>query len=53
MSSTIGWLTVFVGAMIGVVPTMVYQVWNGASLLGLIIVGVGSYFVTKGQFNDV
>ena len=53
MTNLIGWLTVLVGGIIGVVPTMVYQVWNGASLLGLIIVAVGSYFVTKGQFNDV
>lgn len=53
MTNLIGWLTVLVGGIIGVVPTMVYQVWNGASLLGLMIVGVGSYFVMKGQFNNV
>lgn len=53
MTNIIGWLTVLVGGIIGVVPTMVYQVWNGASLLGLVIAGVGAYYVTKGQFNNV
>ena len=53
MSRILGWIAVIAGFIIGVVPTMVYQVWNGASLLGLLIAGIGSYFVMKGQFNNV
>lgn len=49
MRNIVGWLLIFIGGLIGVVPTMVLQVWNGASLIGLIIFSVGAYQVLKGQ----
>lgn len=53
MSQKLGWVALIAGFIIGVLPSMIYQVWNGASLLGLTIAGIGGYFVMKGQFNDV
>lgn len=51
MHNAIGWLIVFIGALIGVIPTMMLQVWNGASLLGLIIASGGSWMVVKGAHD--
>jgi len=51
MSNLTGWLTVLVGSIIGVVPTMVYQVWNGASLLGLLVVSGGAYILIREEAN--
>lgn len=46
------WVLLFGGFFIGVVPTMALQVWNGASLLGVIIAAIGGYMVWK-EVNDV
>lgn len=51
MTNLVGWLTVLVGSIVGVVPTMVYQVWNGASLLGLLVVSGGAYILTRSGAN--
>jgi hypothetical protein len=51
MINLIGWLTVLIGGIIGIVPTMVYQVWNGASLLGLLIVIGGGYILIREEAN--
>lgn len=47
-----GWLIVFLGGLIGTVPTMVYQVWNGASLIGLLLAVWGSSIVMR-EVTDV
>lgn len=46
-----GWILVFLGGVIGCVPTMVYQVWNGASLIGVLLSVAGAVMVTKGVGN--
>jgi uncharacterized membrane protein YeaQ/YmgE (transglycosylase-associated protein family) len=51
MRITVGWFVVFLGGLIGTVPTAVYQVWNGASLLGLILSVVGASIVFKEVTN--
>jgi len=48
-----GWLIVGIGFLIGVIPTMVLQVWNGASLIGLLLAVWGSTIVLKGVTEDV
>jgi hypothetical protein len=53
MINIIGWILVFIGGIIGVIPTMAYQVWNGASLFGVVIVSLGGYFVLKGLNENV
>jgi hypothetical protein len=43
-----GWILVFTGGLIGSLPTMIYQVWNGASLIGVIMSVAGALMVMKG-----
>jgi len=51
MNYVTGWVLVFTGGLIGVVPTMVYQVWNGASLIGLVMSVVGASIVLREVTN--
>jgi len=36
-----------VGFTLGVLPTMLFQVWNGASLLGCVLAVIGSTLLWK------
>lgn len=53
MNVVTGWLIVGIGFLIGSVPTMVLQVWNGASLIGLLLAVWGSTIVLKGVTKNV
>lgn len=43
-----GWTLLMIGGLVGVIPTMMFQVWNGASLLGALIAVGGAWNVMKG-----
>lgn len=43
-----GYIVLFLGGIIGSVPTMVYQVWNGASLIGVMLSVAGGWMLVKG-----
>lgn len=46
-----GWTLLIGGFAIGALPTMVFQVWNGASLLGFALSVVGGMMLWREEAN--
>lgn len=46
------WLVMLVGFVIAVTPTIMFQVWNGASLFGLCVCMLAAGFILR-EADDV
>ena len=46
------WLLLIVGATIGALPTAVRGVWDGQSLLGLVIVLIAAGWILRTEIMD-
>lgn len=47
-----GWVLLFSGFILAVLPGMMFQVVNGASLLGVLVSVAGALMITKGVVID-